>query len=155
MHNLLQSLFLRTRSERNRAGAHMTFGQTSLGRTMSRTALLFKKQLWIWPIVAIVLLAIVGYAVSSSIHQTMENTLRSQLQTLLTVERSMLEKWLKVQESSALTLANSRPIRDTIGRILAAGEEAGRDSGEKSTSERASAMADLQMQLAKELGPGM
>src|SRR6185295_4396679 len=122
MHNLLQSLFLRTRSERNRAGAHMTFGQTSLGRTMSRTALLLKKQLWIWPIVAVVLLAIVGYAVSTSIRRTMEDTLYSELNTLLTVERSMLEKWLKVQESSALTLANGQEIRRTVTELLAGRE---------------------------------
>ena len=98
----------------------MTFGQTSLGRSMSRTGVFFKKQLWIWPIVAVVLLAIVGYAVSSSIQQTMEDNLRSELETLLTVERSMLEKWFKVQESSALTLANSPEIRKTVAQLLAA-----------------------------------
>ncbi len=113
----------------------MTFGQTSLGRTMTRTRLLLKKQLWIWPIVAVVLLSAVGYAVSSSIQRTMENTLRSQLQTLLDVERSMLEKWLKVQESSAATLANSRPIRETIVQLLAAQASQDGDALAKETAE--------------------
>ena len=85
---------------------------------MSRTGVLLKKQLWIWPIVAVVLLAIVGYAVSSSIQRTMEDNLRSELETLLTVERSMLEKWFKVQESSALTLANNQEIRKTVTQLL-------------------------------------
>ena len=94
-------LFSRLRKSRDLAQGHMTFGQTSLGRNVSRTGLLLKKQLWIWPIVAVVLLAVVGYAVSTSIQQTMENNLRSELQTLLTVEQSMLERWFKVQESTS------------------------------------------------------
>ncbi len=98
----------------------MTFGQTSLGRSMSRTGVILKKQLWIWPIVAVVLLAIIGWAVSSSIHQTMEDNLRSELETLLTVERSMLERWLKVQESSVTTSANNQEIRKTVAQLLAA-----------------------------------
>ncbi len=104
MWNNLLNLFASSRNDRDHAQAHMTFAHTSLGRGMSRTGVMLKRQLWIWPIVAVVLLAIVGYAVSSSIHQTMEDNLRSELETLLNVERSMLEKWFKVQESSALLL---------------------------------------------------
>ena len=106
----LDLLFRRSNGNRSRAEAHMTFGQTSLGGTLSRTRLFLRKQLWIWPIVAVVLLSIVGYAISSSIERTMENTLRSELETLLTVEKSMLEKWLAVQESNAETLANSQDL---------------------------------------------
>ncbi len=89
--------------------------------------MLLKKQLWIWPVVAAVVLSVVGWLVRSSIHQTMEDNLRSELQTLLTVERSMLEKWFRVQESSAATLANSRKVRKLVtglGTILRARVEA-------------------------------
>ncbi len=120
MWNRFLKLFARSRNGRDFAQAHMTFGQTSLGRGMSRTGAIFKKQLWIWPIVAVVLLAIVGYVVSSSIQQTMEDNLRSELETLLNVERSMLERWFKVQESSATTLANNQEIRKTVAQLLAA-----------------------------------
>src|SRR5664279_659345 len=119
MWNQLAKLLDRSRNGRDRVQAHMTFGQTSIGRTMSRTRLLLQKQLWIWPIVAVVLLTIVGYAISRSIQQTMEDNLRSELQTLLTVERAMLEKWLKVQESSAVSLANNSEIRKTVTQLLA------------------------------------
>ncbi len=98
MWNEFLKLFRRSRKDGDFGQGHMTFGQTSLGRTMSRTGSVLRKQLWVWPIVAVVLLAIVGYAVSSSIHRTMEDNLRSELETLLTVERSMLERWFKVQE---------------------------------------------------------
>src|SRR5262245_43972981 len=118
MRNFLASLFGRSRNGRGDAQAHMTFGQTSLGRSMTRTKLLLKKQLWIWPIIAVVVLAIIGYSVSSLIHRTMEDNLRSELTTLLTVEKSMLEKWLKVQEAAAVSLANNPDIRKSAIDLL-------------------------------------
>ncbi len=90
------------RSNRSDAAqGHMTFGATSLGRSMARTRLLLKKQLWIWPVLSIVALALIGFGVSRSIHHTMEQNLRTQLETLLNVERSMLQQWLSVQEANA------------------------------------------------------
>ncbi|HTN75618.1 MAG TPA: serine/threonine protein kinase, partial [Pirellulaceae bacterium] len=100
--------------------AHMTFGQTSVGRSFSRTRLLLKKQLWVWPIIAVVLLAAIGYSVSSAIEQTMKANLRSELQTLLNVECSMLETWLAVQEANADSLAEDQQVRAVALEILAA-----------------------------------
>lgn len=144
----------------------MTFGQTSIGRTVSRTRLLLKKQLWIWPIVAVVLLSIVGYLVSNAIHQTMEDNLRSQLETLLTVERAMLEKWFKVQEASALSLANDPQVREAILKIVAADEaataaaEAAADDTRPvappaATSAPLPSISQLNAVLNKELSTGM
>ena len=122
---------------------------------MSRTKLLLKKQLWIWPIVAVVLLAIIGYAVSSSIQQTMEDNLRSELQTLLSVERSMLEKWFKVQESSALTLANNQELRKTVVQLLAANADSKLKSDPAAISPSERDLSELHARIAKELEPGM
>lgn len=71
---------------------HMTFGQTSVARTVRRTGLFLKKQLWVWPIFAVILLSIAGYAVSTSINRTIKNSLQSELSTLLNVERAMLRR---------------------------------------------------------------
>ncbi len=98
----------------------MTFGQASVGRTVARTRMFLKKQLWLWPIIAVLLLSIAGYAVSEAIDRTMKNSLQSELTTLLSVERAMLEKWFKVQESSATALANDAGVRETVQQILAA-----------------------------------
>jgi serine/threonine protein kinase len=116
----LRRWLARSRRASQPVQAHMTFGQTSVGRTMSRTALLLKKQLWIWPIVALVLLGTIGYFARQSIHRTMNDNLRSELQTLLSVERAMVEKWFKSQEASATTLANDPEIRRLIGELVAA-----------------------------------
>ncbi len=155
MSKWLARLIGRAGNGRDAAHAHMTFGQTSFGRTVSRTGLLLKKQLWIWPIVAVVLMAIVGYTVSASIHRTMEDTLRSQLQTLLTVERSMLEKWFKVQESSALTLANNQQIRQTVTQLLTAASDSTKRTDPQAAPQGDPIAADLHAQLAKELEPGL
>ena len=78
------------------AVAHMTFAKTSVGRTITRTGVFLRKQIWIWPILAVVLLSIVGLGVRHAIVNTMENGLRSELQTLLDVETAMLETWFHV-----------------------------------------------------------
>lgn len=142
------------RSKTAHGPAHMTFGQSSLGRSISRTKLLLKKQLWIWPIVAVLLLAMIGYGVSSSIHDTMEHTLRSQLETLLSVERSMLEKWLQVQESSALSLANDPEVRQTIAQLIAE-QEAREDKLAPAVVPSTEKPIDLQRRLARDLEAGM
>src|SRR5262245_30542613 len=94
------SRLLRSSRGDSPAQAHITFGSTSVGRSISRTGLLLKKQLWIWPIIAIVLLAVVGFAIRIAIERTMKESLRSEPEALLTVEQAMLENWLKTQESS-------------------------------------------------------
>ena len=54
-------------------GAHMTFATSSVGRTISRTGLFLRKQLWIWPILAVVLLTAIGLVVRRAIETTMKD----------------------------------------------------------------------------------
>ena len=139
------------------AQGHLTFGAASVGRTLSRTGLLLKKQLWIWPIVAVVLLAAIGYAIRVAIERTMRANLQSQLETLLNVERSMLETWLRIQEANAESLANDQQVREAVAQILSAsGPEALAPEATGSSSPAAAQNLDsLHAQLAQELSPGM
>jgi eukaryotic-like serine/threonine-protein kinase len=131
----------------------MTFGATSVGRTLSRTSLFLKKQLWIWPIIAVVLLAAIGYAASSAIEQTIRENLQSQLHTLVSVERSMLETWLKVQESNAESLANDQRIRETAAQLLAVSQST--TDGARPAPEPRATAAELQARLTRDLASGM
>ena len=83
------------------AQAHLTFGATSVGRTIMRTGVLLRKQLWIWPIIAVIVLAAIGLGIRVAIERTMRHNLTSQLQSTLALEGSMLEAWLRVQEHNA------------------------------------------------------
>jgi eukaryotic-like serine/threonine-protein kinase len=160
MFSWLTHWFRPARQSATAAQAHMTFGNTSVGRSIARTGLFLKKQLWIWPIIAVVLLAAIGWTVSSAIERTIKENLRSQLQTLLGVERSMLETWLKVQESNAESLANDQQIRDAATQLLAASQPQIEDGATVSEQPPAAATtraapAALHYRLAQELGPGM
>jgi hypothetical protein len=92
-------------------GAHMTFATSSVGRTISRTGLFLRKQLWIWPILAVVLLTMIGLVVRRAIETTMKDGLRSELQTLLDIETAMLQTWIHAQESNAESVANGVEVR--------------------------------------------
>lgn len=137
----------------------MTFGQTSIGRTVSRTGLFLKKQLWIWPIIAVFVLAVIGLVMKSAIETTMKESLRSQLQTLLSVERSMLETWLKVQQANAESLANDEQVREVVAQLLTTAQseiEATAAAGlQQSTTPSRQPVTALTARLTRELGPGM
>lgn len=145
----------RSRFKGKRGHAQIVFGQTSFGRSISRTQLLLKRQLWVWPAIAVILLSIIGYSVSSMIRQTMENNLRAELSTVLSVERSMLEKWLKVQEASAIALANDEQIRDCALKILAANSSLPEKTNASGSVDKKEQLSALYLQFIKELEPGL
>lgn len=135
--------------------AQLVFGKTSFGRSINRTQILLKRQLWIWPVIAVALLSIIGYSIRNLIHQTMESNLKAELTTLLSVERSMLEKWLRVQEASAVALANDEQIRGSALKIIAANTTSPptlKVAGSHSTKEE---LVALHSQFIKELEPGL
>jgi serine/threonine protein kinase len=125
----------------------MTFAKSSVGRTISRTGLFLKKQIWIWPIIAVVLLSLIGLVVRRSIETTMRESLRSELLTLLRVESAMLDTWFKVQASNAESLANNVDVRAIVYPLLEPPSE--EDSAD---SEAAPA---LRAKLEKSLGPAL
>lgn len=100
--------------------AHMTFARTSMGNRIQSTTLLLRRQLWLWPLIAVLLLSLIGYLITRSIRMTMEANLQSQLTTLLEVEKSMVLKWLSQQETSARTLANQSDLRQQIDQLIKA-----------------------------------
>jgi len=147
MLNWLTNLFRRAGSRPTAVQAHITFGSTSVGRSISRTGLFLKKQLWIWPIIAIVLLAIIGVGIRIAIERTMKNSFRSQLQTLLSVERSMVETWLHTQEQNAESLANDQHVREIVAEMLAASQPI--DESADATTEKRPSLAALNKSLAQ------
>jgi eukaryotic-like serine/threonine-protein kinase len=128
----------------------MTWAHTSVGRTITRTGVFLKKQIWIWPILAVVLLTIIGLGVRHSIVTTMEEGLRSELQTLLDIETSMLETWFHGQRSNADSLANGVELRHLVYQLL---EKTDGKGGGQSKDDKS--VAELQAQLDKTLAPAM
>ena len=104
-------------------------------------------------------LAVIGLAMKSAIESTMKASLRSELQTLLNVERSMLETWLKVQQANAESLANDEQVREVAAQLIAATqpdlELATSTDSQPSAAAGPQPLAVLKTRMSRELGPGM
>jgi hypothetical protein len=97
----------------------MTWGSRSVSQTFSSTRLFLKRQLWVWPIIAVVVLAALGWGVHRSIEATMKEELESELQTLLSVESAMLERWMATQEHNVEAMANNGATRSLVEQLVA------------------------------------
>jgi eukaryotic-like serine/threonine-protein kinase len=144
----LLNLIRRPQSGTGPQGVHMTFGNTSVGRTVSRTGMFLKKRIWLFPIIAVAVLALIGWGMRRAIETTMKENLRSQLQTLLNVETAMLETWLRIQATNADTLANAVQSRDLTEKLLA-------EVDPTNPMPKPLKSSDLHRELAKSLAPGM
>jgi predicted Ser/Thr protein kinase len=98
--------------------AHMTWASRSVARTLRTTGAFLRQQIWLWPIIAVVLLATLGLFVRFAIERTMKASLVSELQTLRDVEVAMLRTWLTSQEHNAESLANATAIRQLTSKLL-------------------------------------
>ena len=123
----------------------MSWDETRFGHTMTMTGQVLKRNLWLWPVIAIVILSVIGFAANHAIESTIKQSLQSQLQTLLNAESAMLEKWFQVQAANAETVANDAEVRQLIYGIL----------NETSTDDPADPKANAHQQLAAALSPLM
>lgn len=128
----LSPLFQSSRKKDSLARANLTFGQTSFSRTVKSTGVFLKRQIWIWPIIAFVLLATLGFFVNRAIKSSIEGSLRSELTTLIHIEKSMLEKWFGHQQANAVATATGPEIRSHIVKLLSLHEDL--DSGKTSNN---------------------
>lgn len=146
--SLWTSLFHRSHNTQRSRAVHITNTGNTVSRTMSRTGIFLKKQLWIFPVLAAVVLAIVGFTTRSAIESIMRHNLHSQLQTMLDIESAMLETWIKVQTANASSEANSPVIRNHVYELLDAVDP---------TLEHTESLTSLKLhaQLQKDLAPAL
>ncbi|MFO1092457.1 MAG: serine/threonine protein kinase [Planctomycetaceae bacterium] len=128
--------------------ANMTWKSATAARTLSRTGVFLRRQLWIWPIAATLFLAALAFGVRRQVESVMRENLRSELQTLLNVETAMVRNWAKVQAANATTLANDSRVRQSVYRLLG-DEVANADAAGGSGS------ADAHRELRASLGPAI
>ncbi|MCA8999952.1 MAG: cache domain-containing protein, partial [Planctomycetaceae bacterium] len=144
----LDTLFRRRDSRKADSPAHMTWAKSSLGKSVSRASLFLKKNLWLWPIIAVLILSAVGVGMRSAIERTMKANLESGLTTILNLETQMLLSWFRVQESVAETQANDLEIKRHVVEILESLDEETEAGTEVN-------LAQTRKELSRSLGPGL
>ena len=126
--------------------ARMTWASRSVSRSINQTRLFLRKRLWVWPIVAVLVLGIFGVWTSKLVESTMEANLRTGLQSFVTLQSAMVEKWLAVQQANARQLADAQPTRTTVYPLL-------KPPPDGSSPELGD--AELHATLSRHLGPTM
>jgi hypothetical protein len=96
----------------------MTWASRSISHSLTTTRLFLKRQLWVWPIIAIVLLSALAWGVDRAIETTMKANVTSALETLLNTETGMLVRWMETQERNAEAMANDAETRRLAADLL-------------------------------------
>ncbi|TWU00632.1 Serine/threonine-protein kinase PknB [Botrimarina colliarenosi] len=122
--------FRPARTDASSYKAHMTWASHSVSRTLHSAGSFLKQQIWVWPIIAVVLLTTLGLFVRGAIERTMKASLTSELTTLRDVEVAMLRTWLHSQERNAASLANSSAVRELTTQLLTGKADAAEALGE-------------------------
>src|SRR5262245_7505713 len=76
-------------------------------RSLIATNLFLRKQLWIWPVLAAVLLLSIGLWVRGAVEESQKNDLTDDLTSILNADVEALEIWMKSQRSNATTAAEA------------------------------------------------
>jgi len=96
------------------ASASQASNWASAARSVLTTNVLLRKQLWIWPLMAAVILIGIGWWVRSAVEGSAKRSMKENLQTILSADVEALRVWLKGQEADALAAANEPDIRAAI-----------------------------------------
>ena len=100
----------------------MSLKSQSLSRTSSylaRTRVVLRQQLWIWPLVAAVLLAFVGVTVRQKMEAAMKEQIASTLQVILNANAEALRAWAGTMKSEVETLAGDEQLRKLVTGLQA------------------------------------
>lgn len=94
-------------------------GTRSVFRTVTGGSLLLKRQLWIWPIIAGLLLASIGWILRGWIEESLKNEMRSKLSAILNADAKALQLWMRAQETTAESVAGDPHVIELAEKLLA------------------------------------
>ncbi|MDD5141605.1 MAG: serine/threonine protein kinase [Verrucomicrobiales bacterium] len=99
----------------------MSLNQQTESRTASylaRTRGFLRTQLWVWPLVAAVLLAFVGVSLRLKMEAAMKQQIAGNLQVILNANAEALRAWATTVKSDAEILADDEHLRDLVAGLL-------------------------------------
>ena len=99
----------------------MSLNQNSKSRSgsyLARTQGFLRTQLWVWPLVAAVLLAFVAVTLRLKMEGVMKQQIASNLQVILNANAEALRAWSATAKSDAENLADDEPLCNLVVGLL-------------------------------------
>ncbi|HEV3007057.1 MAG TPA: serine/threonine protein kinase [Pirellulales bacterium] len=87
-------------------------------RSFAAASVFLQRQLWIWPLLAAVVLGVIGYALRARVEGTMRDMMAGQLQAILGADVAALEVWLESQRSNVRTAAGAQRVAALCREII-------------------------------------
>ena len=106
------------------SGQRHSLGIAQRSRSFGIRGLALRKQLWIWPILAAIILGICGWLVSRSVETAMRERRESELATILSADIAALKVWLVEQARDAELIAKDDQLLPAVQKLVAAGQPA-------------------------------
>jgi eukaryotic-like serine/threonine-protein kinase len=101
----------------NNSTRSASFTLESVGGSLMATRNFLRSQLWAWPVLAALFLAVFGWWVRGTIENGTRDKMISELKTILDADVAALTIWLKSQESSTLAVAGDHDIQELVKEL--------------------------------------
>jgi hypothetical protein len=95
---------------------------SGFSRSFGTARTLLRRQVWLWPILAAVVFAVVGWWVQGSVEKAMREELADQLTTILNADLEALHAWTVDQQAFAQSLARMPALRPAAAELVALGD---------------------------------
>ena len=87
---------------------------------MTSTGRFVRRQVWLWPIIAAVILGIVGWVMRANVESSVKHTLAEDLMTIRDAEVKALKIWLDLQKENAAAISHDPGVKTYMERLAAA-----------------------------------
>jgi len=113
-----------------------------MGRAISVSNLFQRKSMWVWPIAAVILLAVVGLRVRSIVENSVKRSMAENLQTILDADVTALRIWLKNQESDVSAISVDPRVQSLVIQLV--------DLAAENDAEKLELLKSLELELLRE-----
>src|SRR5882672_11961813 len=90
----------------------------SISSILSRTQGVMRQHLWIWPLVAMVILAFVGLWIRGRMEGAIKAQLAGNLKTILAANTEALRAWTGTMKAQAELFGDDDRVRELAGELL-------------------------------------
>ena len=92
----------------------------SFARSISSTGRFVRRQVWLWPILAAVILGLVGWLLRANVESSVKHTMAEDLKTICDAEVKALRIWLTMQKENAAAITHDGGLTIYIERLAEA-----------------------------------